>query len=333
MDKDVTHMVAASKVIENGNSLPKTQTVDGVETMMLITSIEDKAQRRLEIKASSTLMMGIPNEHQLKFNSIKDSKSLLEAIEKRNKPDLDSMSMDNLYNNLKVYEPEAKGVSSSSTNTQNMAFVSFSLNNNINSGNEAVNTAFGVTIAGTYVNATKSTNIDNLSDAIICAFLKILKKFNHEDCSSVSTPMDPVEKIMPNTGKPVDQLEYSRTIGCLMYAMTSTRPDIAYAVGRLSRFTSNPCRHHWHALTRVFKYLKSTMNYGLSYVGYPLVLEGYSDASWINHVEDSSSISGWVFLLEGCAISWAFKKQTCIISSTTESEFVGLAAAGKKQNG
>ncbi|GJV50530.1 hypothetical protein Tco_1440742 [Tanacetum coccineum] len=55
-----------------------------------------------------------------------------------------------------------------------------------------------------------------------------------DDCSPVSTPMDPVEKIKPNTGKPVDQLEYSRAIGCLMYAMTSTRPDIAYAVGRLS---------------------------------------------------------------------------------------------------
>ncbi|GJT59157.1 zinc finger, CCHC-type containing protein [Tanacetum coccineum] len=117
---------------------------------------------------------------------------------------------------------------------------------------------------------------------------KILKKFNREDCSPVSTPMDLVEKLKPNTGKPVDQLEYSRAIGCLMYAMTSTRPDIAYAVGRLSRFTSNPSRQHWQAITRVFKYLKGTMNYGLSYVGYPSVLEAYSDASWINHVEDSS---------------------------------------------
>nr|GEV51306.1 zinc finger, CCHC-type [Tanacetum cinerariifolium] len=122
---------------------------------------------------------------------------------------------------------------------------------------------------------------------------KIFKKFNCEDCSSVSTPMDPVEKLKPNTGKPVDQLEYSRAIGCLMYAMTSTRPDIAYAVGRL-------------------------------------MLEAYSDASWINHVEDSSSTSVWVFLLGGGAISWASKKQTCITGSTMESEFVALVAAGKE---
>ncbi|GJZ48171.1 zinc finger, CCHC-type containing protein, partial [Tanacetum coccineum] len=159
---------------------------------------------------------------------------------------------------------------------------------------------------------------------------KIIKKFNRKDCSLVSTPMDPVEKLMLNIGKPVDQLEYSRAISCLMYAMTSTRPNIAYAVGRLSRFTSNPSRHHWHAITRVFKYLKGTMNYGLSYVRYPSVLEVYSDASWINHIEDSSSTSGWMFLLGGGAISWASKKQTCIIGSTMESEFVALAAAGKE---
>nr|GEU55374.1 hypothetical protein [Tanacetum cinerariifolium] len=122
---------------------------------------------------------------------------------------------------------------------------------------------------------------------------KILNKFNREDCSSVSTPINLVEKLKPNTGKPVEQLEYSRAIGCLMYAMTSTRPDIAYAIGRLSRFTSNPSRQHWKVITKVFKYLRGTKDYGLSYVRYPSVLEAYSDASWINHVENSSSTSGW----------------------------------------
>ncbi|GJS98763.1 zinc finger, CCHC-type containing protein [Tanacetum coccineum] len=99
---------------------------------------------------------------------------------------------------------------------------------------------------------------------------KILKKFNREDCSPVSTPMDPVEKLKPNTW-----------------------------------FTSNPSRQHWKVITRMFKYLRGTKDYGLSYVGYPLVLEGYSDASWINHVEDSSSTSGWVFgSLPGKEAEW-----------------------------
>nr|GEY22427.1 hypothetical protein [Tanacetum cinerariifolium] len=224
MDHDSAYMVAASKV-------------------PMLKPVEEKAQRRLELKERSTLLMGIPNEHQLKFNLIKDAKSLLQAVKKRfggnaatkktqrnllkqqyenfttsisevldqtfdrlqkiiiqmeihgesisqedvnqkflrslspewnthtnmwrNKPKIDTLSLDNLYNNLKVYEPEVKGVPISSTNTQNMAFVSSSSNNNTN---EAVNTAFGVTTPGTQVN---TANIDNLSDDVICAFLAI----------------------------------------------------------------------------------------------------------------------------------------------------------------
>ncbi|GKB22934.1 ribonuclease H-like domain-containing protein [Tanacetum coccineum] len=74
--------------------------------------------------------------------------------------------MDDLYNNLKVYEPEVKVASSSSTNTQNMAFVS---SNNSSNTNEAVNTAHGVFAANTQTNAAKSTNVDNLSNVVICA--------------------------------------------------------------------------------------------------------------------------------------------------------------------
>ncbi|XP_071686991.1 secreted RxLR effector protein 161-like [Rutidosis leptorrhynchoides] len=159
---------------------------------------------------------------------------------------------------------------------------------------------------------------------------KILNKFHFENCSPVSTPMDPTIKLFPNKGHPVSQLEYSRAIGSLMYAMISTRPDIAFAVGKLSRYTSNPSSVHWQALNRVFKYLKGTMDYGLFYSGFPSVIEGYSDASWITNMEDHSSTSGWVFLLGGGAISWASKKQTCITNSTMEYEFVPLAAAGKE---
>nr|GEU61319.1 zinc finger, CCHC-type [Tanacetum cinerariifolium] len=159
---------------------------------------------------------------------------------------------------------------------------------------------------------------------------KVIKKFNYSDCTLVSTPMDTYEKLMPNKGPAVSQLVYSRVIGCLMYAMTCTRPDIAFVMGKLSRYTSNPGTHHWQAIKSVLKYLKKTMNYRLVYSGYPSVLEGYTDASWISNTEDNSSTSGWVFLLGGGAISWAFKKQTCITGSIMESEFVALAATIKK---
>ncbi|GKA35084.1 zinc finger, CCHC-type containing protein, partial [Tanacetum coccineum] len=127
-----------------------------------------------------------------------------------------------------------------------------------------------------------------------------MKDMREADVILVSTPMDTSKKLMPNNGQVVSQLEYSRVIGCLMYAMTCTRPNIAFVVGKLSRYTSNP------------------------------VLEGYTDASWISNTEDNSSTSGWVFLLGGGAIFWASKKQTCITGSTMESEFMALAAVGKE---
>ncbi|GJR31235.1 zinc finger, CCHC-type containing protein [Tanacetum coccineum] len=128
---------------------------------------------------------------------------------------------------------------------------------------------------------------------------KVLKKFNFFNYTLVSTFMDTNEKLMPNNGQTVSQLEYSKVIGCLMYAMTCIRPDITFVVGKLSRYTSNPGIQHWQAIQRVLKYLKKTMDYSLTYTGYLSVLEGYTDASWINNTEDNSSTSGWVFLLGG----------------------------------
>ncbi|GKD35336.1 zinc finger, CCHC-type containing protein [Tanacetum coccineum] len=73
---------------------------------------------------------------------------------------------------------------------------------------------------------------------------KVLKKFNYFDCTPVSTPMNTSEKLMPNNGQAVSQLEYSRVIGCLGYAMTCTRLEIAFAVGKLIKYTSNPGTQH-----------------------------------------------------------------------------------------
>nr|GEU32520.1 putative reverse transcriptase domain-containing protein [Tanacetum cinerariifolium] len=88
MDQDSVHMVAPSKVpmlkpvIENGNAPPITKVIEGVETTIAPVTLEEKAQRRLELKAINTLLIGIPNEHQLKFNFIKNAKSLSQAVEK-----------------------------------------------------------------------------------------------------------------------------------------------------------------------------------------------------------------------------------------------------------
>ncbi|KAL4202217.1 hypothetical protein AMTRI_Chr02g262560 [Amborella trichopoda] len=109
-----------------------------------------------------------------------------------------------------------------------------------------------------------------------------------------------------------------------MYAMSSTRKDIAYAVGKLSRYTSYRGREHWDAISLILRYLKGTINYSIHYVGYPEVLEGYGDANWNIEVQDSLSASKWIFTLAGSAISWGSTKQTCISRSTTESKFFAL---------
>lgn len=87
-----------------------------------------------------------------------------------------------------------------------------------------------------------------------------------------------------------------------MYVMNCTRPDIAYAVSKLSRYTSNPGKNHWKAIIRVLGYLKYTQNYSLHYTKYPSVVEGYSDANWITGSNDTKSTSGYVFTLGNGAI-------------------------------
>ena len=112
--------------------------------------------------------------------------------------------------------------------------------------------------------------------------------------------------------------------------MHCTRPDVAFAVNRLSRYTSNPSVEHWKAITRVLGYLKKTKDLGLYYSRYPTVLEGYSDANWVTSVGDNKSTSGWIFTLGVGAISWGSKKQSYISHSTMESEFIALASAVKE---
>ncbi|GJQ98742.1 hypothetical protein Tco_0521727 [Tanacetum coccineum] len=125
---------------ENGNAPIVTKLVDGKETAIPPTSVEEKAQRRAELKARSTLLMDLPNENQLKFNSYKDAKTLM------NKPEIKTLSLDDLFNNLKAYESEVKGTSNSTTNSHNVAFLSSSSTNNAFG---AVNTAQGVNTAST----------------------------------------------------------------------------------------------------------------------------------------------------------------------------------------
>jgi hypothetical protein len=116
-------------------------------------------------------------------------------------------------------------------------------------------------------------------------------------------------------------------IGSLMYLASATRPDISFAVSKLSRFTSNSGDDHWRALERVMHYLVGTMEYGIHYSGFPAVLEGYSDANWISDLDELYATSGYVFTLSGAAVSWRSCKQTILTRSTMEAELTALDTA------
>ena len=82
-----------------------------------------------------------------------------------------------------------------------------------------------------------------------------------------------------------------------MYNMNYTLANIAYAINKLSRFTNNPRKDHWKVIVRVLRYLRYTLNYGLHYTRYPIVLEGFNDANWISDTMDIKSTSGYVFII------------------------------------
>nr|ABA94191.1 retrotransposon protein, putative, Ty1-copia subclass [Oryza sativa Japonica Group] len=147
---------------------------------------------------------------------------------------------------------------------------------------------------------------------------KILNRFGYIDSKPSPTPYDPSLLLRKNKRIARNQLEYSQIIGSLMYLASATRPDISFAVSKLSRFTSNPGDDHWRALERVMRYLKGTVELGLHYTGYPAVLEGYSDSNWISDVDEIKATSAYVFTLGGGAVSWRSCKQTILTRSTME---------------
>nr|GEW76609.1 hypothetical protein [Tanacetum cinerariifolium] len=206
------------EVILDGDSPLPNRIVDGVVQIVAPTTVEQRLAKKNELKARGTLLMALPNKHQIKFNIHKDSKSLMKAIEKRfgesldhmhdrlqklisqleilgetisqedinlkflrslpsewkthtliwrNKADLEKQSLNDLFNNLKIYKAKVKGSSTSSHNTQNIAFVSL---NNTNSTNESVIAAPSVSAASSKAKVSTLPNVDSLSDAVIYSF-------------------------------------------------------------------------------------------------------------------------------------------------------------------
>jgi hypothetical protein len=156
---------------------------------------------------------------------------------------------------------------------------------------------------------------------------EMLKKFQMEDSSPVSTPMVVDCNLSKDDISPdIDQRTYRSMIGSILYIITS-RPNIMQVVGMVGRYQCAPKQIHLVAIIRILKYLKGTMNYGLWYPkNQNFQLTSYSDADWENCVDERKSTSGGAFFLGDLLVAWISKKQGSISLSTTEVEYIVLAA-------
>ena len=132
-----------------------------------------------------------------------------------------------------------------------------------------------------------------------------------------------------------DKRLYQSMIGALMFAALGTRPDIAYAVTRLSQYTSNPLPEHIHAVKRVLRYLRGSEDLGIVFRGSKVPnaqvqLTAFCDSDWAANVDDRRSVTGYVMTLCGGAISWKSKKQSTVALSTVEAEYMAASAAAQE---
>jgi hypothetical protein len=124
---------------------------------------------------------------------------------------------------------------------------------------------------------------------------------------------------------------YASAICSIMYAMVCTRPDVAYALSMISRHQAHAGPSHWTAVKNILKYLNRTKDKFLAYGGkMELVVEGYTDVSFATDYDDKRSQSGYVFILNGGAVSWRSFKQSTTADSTTQSEVMAAAKASKE---
>jgi hypothetical protein len=167
---------------------------------------------------------------------------------------------------------------------------------------------------------------------------KILKRFRMEDSKKGFLPMLQ-GKILSKTQGPataedreeMNKIPYASAIGSIMYAMLCTRPDVAHAISLTSRYQSDPGLEHWTAVKNILKYLRRTKDMFLVYGGEEeLVASCYVDASFDTDPDDSKSQSGYVFVMNGGAVSWRSSKQSVVARSTTEAEYIAASEAAEE---
>ncbi|UYV68000.1 hypothetical protein LAZ67_5002754 [Cordylochernes scorpioides] len=168
---------------------------------------------------------------------------------------------------------------------------------------------------------------------------RTLEHYNLLEIKLQSVPSDPYSKLTkemcPKDNQEIEEMTkiiYRQTIGSLMYLMNGIRPDIAYAVSRVSQFLNNPGPSHWTAVKKIFRCLKATKHIGICFGGSSRTtsLIGFYDADFAGNLDTRKSTTRYVFMLNNEPISWCSQKQNCVSLSTTESEYIAASEATKE---
>jgi hypothetical protein len=172
---------------------------------------------------------------------------------------------------------------------------------------------------------------------------RILQDFDMTNVRTASTPAPSGDLYLPIDQSKPQSLEaklierYQSMVGALLYAANITRPDIAFIVGQLCRYTSSPCIHHLNAASHVFRYLKGTISARMIFGSAPtstdpklLDITAYSDANWGSDKQTAKSTSGGLIRFNGDLISWFSKRQKSVAQSSAESEYMALADITKE---
>src|SRR5512140_3879622 len=167
---------------------------------------------------------------------------------------------------------------------------------------------------------------------------KILKKFNMDQSTKGVLPVLQGVKLSqtqcPTTAEDREKMKdvpYASAIGSIMYAMLCTRPGVCLAISFAGRYQSNPGVDHWTAVKNILKYQKRTKDMFLVYGSdKELIVKGYVDASFDTDPDDSKSQTGYVFTLNGGAVSWCSSKQSIVAGSTCEAEYIAALEAANE---
>lgn len=164
---------------------------------------------------------------------------------------------------------------------------------------------------------------------------QILDEFGMAECKSASTPLSPSVQLTSEESNKLDRKDHKqfrRLIGRLTFLVTATRPDIAFAVNQLSQYLAGPRKIHLEAAKHVLRYVKGTIDFGLTFSAKGSHLSGltaYADSAYANSAK-SRSTTGYIFFINGTPISWTSKKQSLTAQSSTEAEYMAVAEAAKQ---